>query len=203
MTAILINAGTTHQEKKGEPFCMEVLTRCLIILCTALAIVLSSTAVCDGKWLIADGRKMFGLWNICTLEAVVEETAPPNCTAYPALQVVAVSLGLCRCAVSLAVVGAIFGLELLVISRVSDGQDSHKRWSLGSALLLVAAALSAVGVVVFVALLWQHITPFGFTLPFWCQFTAVFLLFLNGASARHIHHMVEQTMPPGGHMGKI
>uniref|UniRef100_A0A8C8CK94 Uncharacterized protein n=1 Tax=Oncorhynchus tshawytscha TaxID=74940 RepID=A0A8C8CK94_ONCTS len=73
-----------------------------------------------------------------------------------------VAVGLCRLLVSLASVGAIFGLELLVMSQVSE-----------------AAMLSAGDVIVFVALLWQHTSPLGFTLTFWCQFTVMFLLFLN------------------------
>ncbi|XP_029566553.1 voltage-dependent calcium channel gamma-like subunit [Salmo trutta] len=189
------------RQKKARPLFLEVLPRSLIILCTALAIVLSSIAVCDGHWLLAGGGRMFGLWHFCTLEAVVERTASPNCTTHLGVSGVAVGLGLCRSMVSLAVVGAIFGLELLVISQVSEDRDSGRRWGLGSALVLVAAALSAGGVVVFVSLLRQQASPLGFTLTFWCQFTAVFLLFLNGMAARHIHHMALQA-PPRGHLGK-
>ncbi|XP_064870345.1 voltage-dependent calcium channel gamma-like subunit [Oncorhynchus nerka] len=90
--------------------------------------------------------------------------------------------------VSLAVVGAIFGLELLVISQVIEDRDSGRRCGLGSALVLVAAALSAGGVVVLVSLLRQQASPLGITLTFWCQFTAVFLLFLNGMAAPHPSH---------------
>ncbi|XP_020357468.1 voltage-dependent calcium channel gamma-like subunit [Oncorhynchus kisutch] len=101
---------------------------------------------------------------------------------------VAVGLVLCRSMVSLAVVGAIFGLELLVISQVIEDRDSGRRCGLGSALVLVAAALSVGGVVMLVSLLRQQASPLGFTLTFWCQFTAVFLLFLNGMAAPHPSH---------------
>ncbi|XP_010878527.1 voltage-dependent calcium channel gamma-like subunit [Esox lucius] len=200
MTAIQMKLpGGAHRERKSQPLFLEVLIRSLIILCTALAIVLSSIAVCDGYWLLAGGRRMFGLWNFCTWEAAVEPAAPPNCTTYRSESgVQGVALSLCRSVVSLAVVGGIFGLELLVMSQASEGQDSRRRWSLGSALLLVAAALSAAGVALFAALLWQHASPLGFTLTFWCQFTAAFLLFLNGTAARHVHHMAQAGGAPGG-----
>uniref|UniRef100_A0A8L0DTR2 Uncharacterized protein n=1 Tax=Oncorhynchus mykiss TaxID=8022 RepID=A0A8L0DTR2_ONCMY len=49
--------------------------------------------------------------------------------------------------------------------------------------------LSAGDVIVFVALLWQHTSPLGFTLTFWCQFTVMFLLSLNsgGSCPSHSH----------------
>ncbi|XP_023855174.1 voltage-dependent calcium channel gamma-like subunit isoform X2 [Salvelinus sp. IW2-2015] len=164
------------RQRKARPFFLEVLPRSLIILCTALAIVLSSIAVCDGHRLLAG------------LEAVVERTASPNCTTHLGVSGVAVGLGLGHSMVFLAVAGAIFGLELLVISQVSEDRDSGWRWGLGSALVLVTVALSAGGVVVLVSLLRQQASPLGFTLTFWCQFTAVFLLFLNGMAAPHPSH---------------
>ena len=44
---------------------LECFTRALIILCTSLAVVLSSISICDGEWLLADDR-LFGLWRLCT-----------------------------------------------------------------------------------------------------------------------------------------
>ncbi|KAG7467521.1 hypothetical protein MATL_G00154580 [Megalops atlanticus] len=209
MTAIKMKAlGAPRLRRPRAPF-LEVTTRSLIVLCTALAVVLSSIAVCDGHWLLADGR-MFGLWHFCIMgkgeqevgALVAELGVPPNCTTRLGLAGVdglEAGMSVCRSVVSLAVVGAIFGLELLVMSQVGGDQDSDRRWALGSALVLVASALSAGGVLVFMVLLRSHAWPLGFTLTFWCQFTAVFLFFLNGMAARHIHHMV---LPPSGSPGK-
>ncbi|XP_064167417.1 voltage-dependent calcium channel gamma-like subunit isoform X1 [Anguilla rostrata] len=210
MTAIKIKAqGTPRMRRPRTPF-LDGFTRGMIILCTSLAVVLSSIAVCDGHWLLADGQ-MYGLWHFCAVGArggtgsgamIAEVGALPNCTTRLSLAGVEgleVGMGLCRSLTSLAVVGAIFGLELLVMSQVGGDQDSSRRWALGSALVLVAFALSVFGVLVFVVLLRAHASPLGFTLTFWCQFTAVFLFFLNGTASRHIHHMV---LPPAGEPGK-
>lgn len=110
-------------------------------------------------------------------------------------------LGLCRFAVSLAVVAAIFSLELHVVSQVSEGRDASRRWVLGSVLVLVAAFMSVTGVVVFVALVWEYVSLMGFTLTFCCQLAAAFLFFLSGMAARHIHHM-NVPAPPSGLLGK-
>ncbi|XP_078142254.1 voltage-dependent calcium channel gamma-like subunit [Centroberyx gerrardi] len=241
MTAISVKVkGCSSPQRKPRPHFLEVLVRSLIILCTALSIVLSSIAVCDGNWLQTSGGRMFGLWHFCNMEAGATGTsavlvgrdagtaagdlmvhgqaalggpgasgdqrkpAVPNCTTQlgqSGVTGVEVGLGLCRFVVSLAVVAAIFGLELQVISQVSEGQDAARRWGLGSVLVLVAASMSASGVVVFVALLRGFASPMGFTLTFWCQFTAVFLFFLNGMAARHIHHM-KVPAPPSGILGK-
>lgn len=182
---------------KSRPLFLEVLSRSLIILCVVLSIVLSSVAVCDGHWLLCD-QKMFGLWYFCELEG---SGAAINCSRHvgegldPGLRV-------CRCVVCLAVVSAIFGLELLVMSQVSEGRASRQRWRLGAWLVLLAAGLSVGGVVTFVFLFWGHATPLGFTLTFWCQFTATFLLFLNGMAARHIQNMTTM-LPSSGELGKL
>ncbi|XP_006636427.1 voltage-dependent calcium channel gamma-like subunit isoform X2 [Lepisosteus oculatus] len=198
MTAIKIKAGSVHFYSKPKPPFLEIFTRSLIILCTAFAIVLSSIAVCDGHWLLAEG-KMFGLWHFCTLE----DKSLPNCTTdlgEAGVDSLPVGLVLCRSVVSFSVVAAIFGLELLVMSQVCEDQDSRKRWSVGSALVLLSFTLSASGLLGFVALLWSYASLLGFSLTFWCQFTAAFLFFLNGMSGHHIHSMV---LLPVGNAGKI
>uniref|UniRef100_UPI003AAC2CBD voltage-dependent calcium channel gamma-like subunit n=1 Tax=Centroberyx gerrardi TaxID=166262 RepID=UPI003AAC2CBD len=205
MTAISVKVkGCSSPQRKPRPHFLEVLVRSLIILCTALSIVLSSIAVCDGNWLQTSGGRMFGLWHFCNMEAGATGTSAVlvgRDLGQSGVTGVEVGLGLCRFVVSLAVVAAIFGLELQVISQVSEGQDAARRWGLGSVLVLVAASMSASGVVVFVALLRGFASPMGFTLTFWCQFTAVFLFFLNGMAARHIHHM-KVPAPPSGILGK-
>ncbi|XP_071369231.1 voltage-dependent calcium channel gamma-like subunit [Centroberyx affinis] len=226
MTAISVKVkGCSSPQRKPRPHFLEVLVRSLIILCTALSVVLSSIAVCDGNWLQTSGGRVFGLWHFCNTEAGNMETGAsavsvgrdartaagdlrkpgvPNCTTQlgqSGVTGVEVGLGLCRFVVSLAVVAAIFGLELQVMSQVSEGRDAARRWVLGSVLVLVAASMSASGVVAFVALLRGFASPMGFTLAFWCQFTAVFLFFLNGMAARHIHHM-KAPAPPSGILGK-
>lgn len=221
MTAISVKVykGSSLQ-KKPHGHLLEVLVRSLIILCTALSIVLSSIAVCDGRWLQTPGGHMFGLWRFCTAQPVesvdgritdehlmdhnqsaFEALASPRCTTELGqfgVEGVEVGMGFCRALVSLAVVSAIFGLELQVISRLSEGQDSARRWVLGSALMLVAASLSASGVVVFVALLRGFVSQTGFTITFWCQFNAVFLFVLNGLAARRIHLMNMPAPPLSG-----
>ncbi|XP_069052491.1 voltage-dependent calcium channel gamma-like subunit isoform X1 [Lepisosteus oculatus] len=192
------DAGSVHFYSKPKPPFLEIFTRSLIILCTAFAIVLSSIAVCDGHWLLAEG-KMFGLWHFCTLE----DKSLPNCTTdlgEAGVDSLPVGLVLCRSVVSFSVVAAIFGLELLVMSQVCEDQDSRKRWSVGSALVLLSFTLSASGLLGFVALLWSYASLLGFSLTFWCQFTAAFLFFLNGMSGHHIHSMV---LLPVGNAGKI
>ncbi|KAJ8350564.1 hypothetical protein SKAU_G00256940 [Synaphobranchus kaupii] len=210
MTAIKIKAqGAPRLQRARTPF-LEGYSRAMIILFTSLAVVLSAIAVCDGHWLLADGQT-FGLWHFCSAGAgggtgsgavVAEVGAPLNCTARLSLAGVEgleVGLSFCRSAASLAVVAAIFGVELLLLSQIGGDQDSSRRWALGSALVLVAFVLSVGGVLVFVVLLRAHASPLGFTNAFWCQFTAVFLFFLNGTAARHIHHIV---LPPAGGPGK-
>lgn len=190
-----------HSQARGKSrhFFLEVLCRTLIIVCMVVSIVLSSIAVCDGQWLLTE-RHMFGLWFFCENSG----GAPSNCTrniGEEGSQLLENGLRLCRFVVSLAVVSAIFGLELLVLSQVSEGQPSRKRWHLGSWLVLLAAGLAAAGVMTFVFLLWDDATPLGLTLTFWCQFTATFLFFLNGMAAWHIQNMA-YVLPSCGDVGK-
>ncbi|KAK2849937.1 hypothetical protein Q7C36_008720 [Tachysurus vachellii] len=202
MTAIRITAATPAARAKSSPFFLEVFCRTLIILCMVLSIVLSSIAVCDGHWLLTEHR-MLGLWFFCEKDTE-NDGAPSNCTrniGEEGSQVLNHGLGLCRCVVSLAVVSAIFGLELLVLSQVSEGHPSRQRWHLGTWLVLLAAGLAAAGVMTFVFLLWDDATPLGLTLTFWCQFTATFLFFLNGMAARHIQN-ITYFLPSSGDVGK-
>ncbi|XP_076859000.1 voltage-dependent calcium channel gamma-like subunit [Brachyhypopomus gauderio] len=203
MTAIKIKGVSPAPRRNSRPLFLEVLCRSMIILCLVLSVVLSSFATCDGQWLWSD-RRMFGLWFFCVVPAE-GSGVPSNCSRHGGLtsgEGLEAGLGLCRLVVSLAVVSAIFGLELLVMSQVSEGQDSSQRWRLGAWLVLVAAGLAAGGVATFVVLLWQHATPLGFTLTFWCQFAATFLFFLNGMAARHIHNMAS-LLPPSGAFRKL
>ncbi|XP_066544212.1 voltage-dependent calcium channel gamma-like subunit [Amia ocellicauda] len=197
MTAIKIKNPGVHPGPKPQMQFLETVTRGLIVLCITMAIVLSSIAVCDGHWLLSDG-KMFGLWYFCT----TEDGAQPNCTTdltQAAIEGLPVRLVFCRTVVSFAVVAAIFGLELLVMSQVCEGQDARRRWAFGSVLVLLSAVLAAAGLLGFVLLLRSQASLLGFTLTFWCQFTAVFLLFINGMSGHHIHNMV---LLPTGERGK-
>ncbi|XP_053483164.1 voltage-dependent calcium channel gamma-like subunit [Ictalurus furcatus] len=189
-------------QEKSHPFFLEVLCRTLIILCMALSIVLSSMAVCDGYWLLTEQR-MFGLWFFCEVDTE-NSGAPPNCSRHIGEeigQLLEHGLWLCRCVASVAVVSAIFGLELLVLSQVTEGQASRQRWHLGAWLVLLAAVLAAAGVMMFVFLLWDYATPLAFTLTFWCQFNATFLFFLNGMAAWHIPNMA-YFLPSSGDLGK-
>ncbi|XP_030065945.1 voltage-dependent calcium channel gamma-like subunit [Microcaecilia unicolor] len=191
MTAIGVQPHRFHtQTRPRRPF-FEVFIRGLIILCVAIAVVLSSISVCDGHWLIARG-KLFGLWHVC----MVSNGSEPQCTTNLNLANVDglhVAMILSRSAVSFAVVAAIFGLELLMVSQVCENADSRRKWAMGSVLILVSFALSCAGVLVFLVVLKNHVTLMGFTLTYWCQFTAVFLLFLNGISGLHINSI---TYPP-------
>ncbi|KAM7380971.1 hypothetical protein PAMP_004234 [Pampus punctatissimus] len=134
------------------------------------------------KWDAWEKQKAF-------LDSFTQITAP-HCITQLGRSRVEVGMNCCRTLVSLTV--AIFCLEFQVISWLSKGQNTAHRCVLGSALTLVAASLSASGVVVFVALLSGFVLPLGFTVR--CQFTAV-SLFLNGLATCHIHH-INMPAPP-------
>lgn len=163
----------------------ESVIRTLIIVCAALAMVLSSVSICDGHWLLAEGR-LFGLWHFCTSS---NQTGPHCLRDLSEARVpgLAVGMVLARSVGALAVVAAIFGLELLMVSQVCEDRHSRRKWALGCVLLLVSFALSSVGLLSFVILLRNQVTLTGFTLMFWCQFTASFLLFLNAISGLHVN----------------
>uniref|UniRef100_A0A2K5YQ76 Transmembrane protein 37 n=1 Tax=Mandrillus leucophaeus TaxID=9568 RepID=A0A2K5YQ76_MANLE len=163
----------------------ESFIRTLIITCVALTVVLSSVSICDGHWLLAEDR-VFGLWHFC----ITTNLSAPMCfrdlgqAHVPGL---AVGMGLVRSVGALAVVTAIFGLELLMVSQVCEDKHSRRKWVLGSILLLVSFVLSSGGLLSFVILLRNQVTLIGFTLMFWCEFTASFLFFLNAISGLHIN----------------
>lgn len=202
MTAIKIRVGAVPHGKSA-PLFLDVLCRSLIILCTSLSVVLSSVAVCDGHWLLAGGH-MFGLWYFCAVDPQSFK-ASQNCTTHlesSGVQGLAVGLPACRAVITLAVVSAVFGLELLVMSQASEGRDSSRRWTLGTRLVLLAGVMAAGGVAVFVILLGTFATLLGFTLTFWCQFTATVLFCLNGLAAWHIQH-IKPLLPFSGHQHKL
>ncbi|KFV82528.1 Voltage-dependent calcium channel gamma-like subunit, partial [Struthio camelus australis] len=165
----------------------EAFIRSLIILCVAIAVVLSSISVCDGRWLFARGE-LFGLWHFCT----VSNSSVLKCVTDLSLANVEgmnVGMILIRSMVAFAVVVAIFGLELLMVSQVCEDANSRRKWSLGSVLILVSFLLSSAGVLSFSILLRDHITFMGFSLTYWCEFIAAFLFFLNGISGLHINSL--------------
>ncbi|KGL72354.1 Voltage-dependent calcium channel gamma-like subunit, partial [Tinamus guttatus] len=169
-----------------RPF-FEALVRSLIILCVAVAVVLSSISVCDGRWLFAR-RELFGLWHFCS----VSNSSALKCVTdlrLAGVEGMNVGMILIRSLVAFAVVVAIFGLELLMVSQVCEDASSRRKWSLGSILILVSFLLSSTGVLSFSILLRDHITLMGFSLTYWCEFVAAFLFFLNGISGLHINSL--------------
>lgn len=173
----------------------ESFIRTLIIVCTALAVVLSSVSICDGHWLLSEDR-LFGLWSFCT----TSNHSGPQCmrdlsqTHVPGLTV---GMGLARSVAAMAVVAAIFGLELLIVSQVCEDVHSRRKWAIGSYLLLVAFVLSSGGLLTFMILLKSQLTLLGFTLMFWCEFTASFLFFLNATSGLHVNSLTQPWDPSG------
>lgn len=172
----------------------ESFIRTLITVCAALAVVLSSVSICDGHWLLAEDC-FFGLWHFCT----TSNQTGPHCLrdlSQAHVPGLAVGMVLVRSGGALAVVVAIFGLELLMVSQVCEDLHSQRKWVLGSILLLVSFVLSSAGLLAFVILLRNQITLIGFTLMFWCQFTASFLFFLNATSGLHINSITHPWGQP-------
>ncbi|KAF7241841.1 Voltage-dependent calcium channel gamma-like subunit [Varanus komodoensis] len=185
MTAIAVQAQWLHAHRRPKRSFFETFIRSLIILCVAIAVVLSSIAVCDGHWLFAKG-KFFGLWHFCS----IGNNSALKCTTNLTLaNVKGINIGmtLARSMVSLAVVVAIFGLELLMVSQVCEDVNSRRKWSMGSVLILFSFMLSSAGVLSFVILLRNYMSFTGFTLTYWCEFIATFLFFLNGISGLHLN----------------
>ncbi|XP_064370724.1 voltage-dependent calcium channel gamma-like subunit [Dromaius novaehollandiae] len=197
MTAVGAQAQRLLAHRRPQKAFFEAFIRSLIILCVAIAVVLSSISICDGRWLFARGE-LFGLWHFCT----VSNSSVLKCVTDLSLADVEgmnVGMILIRSMVAFAVVVAIFGLELLMVSQVCEDANSRRKWSLGSVLILISFLLSSAGVLSFSVLLRDHITFTGFSLTYWCEFIAAFLFFLNGISGLHINSLTY----PGSRPGKI
>ncbi|XP_054430914.1 voltage-dependent calcium channel gamma-like subunit isoform X2 [Pteronotus mesoamericanus] len=166
-------------------------------MCAALAVVLSSVSICDGHWLLAEDR-LFGLWHFCT-NSNHTGTHCLRDLSQAGIPGLAVGMVLARSVGTLAVVAAIFGLELLMVSQVCEDLHSLRKWALGSVLLLISFVLSSGGLLSFVILLRNQVTLTGFTLMFWCQFIASFLFFLNAISGLHINSIAH----PWGQLRKL
>ncbi|XP_063788890.1 voltage-dependent calcium channel gamma-like subunit [Pseudophryne corroboree] len=183
MTAI----GVQQLQKTMKPqlrsrMFFETFLRVMITLSAGSAIVLSSISVCDGQWLSSPGEQLFGVWDTC------RKDAGPQCSQEMAqLSRVMVVV---RTTVTLAVVLAIFGLELLMVSQLCDDGHSRKKWNMGSVLLLVSFFLSAIGTLTYVFYLSSYTIHSSFTLTFWSQFLGVFLFFLNGSSGLYFNHLI-------------
>ncbi|VFV20921.1 Hypothetical predicted protein [Lynx pardinus] len=155
MTAIAVQAQRLLARRRPQRPFLESFIRVLIIVCAALALVLSSVSICDGHWLLAEDR-LFGLWHFCTSS---NQTGPRCLRDLSQAHVpgLAVGMVLARSVGALAVVVAILGLELLMVSQV---------------------------------------TLIGFTLMFWCEFTASFLFFLNAISGLHVNSITHPWSQP-------
>uniref|UniRef100_A0A8C5WGU7 Transmembrane protein 37 n=1 Tax=Leptobrachium leishanense TaxID=445787 RepID=A0A8C5WGU7_9ANUR len=155
--------------------------RVAITLNASLSVVLSSISVCDGQWLLAPEETAFGLWKTCRMGS------EPQCN----VDMAGLNQGmvLVRTAVCLAVVVAIFGLELLMVSQLCEDGNARRKWSAGSALLLVSFFLSSAGTMTYVVILRDYIMLSSFSLTFWCQFLGVFLFFLNGISGLYFNSL--------------
>ncbi|XP_006868804.1 PREDICTED: voltage-dependent calcium channel gamma-like subunit [Chrysochloris asiatica] len=194
MTALALQAQRLLAPRKPHRPFFEYFIRTLIIVCAALAVVLSSVSICDGQWLLAEDR-LFGLWHFCT----TANQSEPHCVrdlSQAHVPGLAIGMGLARSMSALAVVVAIFGLELLMVSQVCEDRHSLHKWAIGSVLLLVSFILSSGALLSFMVLLRNQITLLGFTLMFWCQFTASFLLFLNALSGLHINSITHSWDHP-------
>uniref|UniRef100_A0A8C3XFT6 Transmembrane protein 37 n=1 Tax=Cyanoderma ruficeps TaxID=181631 RepID=A0A8C3XFT6_9PASS len=197
MTAIGAQAQQLLAHRRPKKSFFETLIRSLIILCVAIAVVLSSVSICDGRWLFARGQ-LFGLWHFCTVsnDSVLRCVTDLSLAQVEGLSVGAIPI---RSMVSFAVVVAIFGLELLMVSQVCDDANARRKWAMGSVLILISFLLSATGVLSFSILLKDHLTFTGFTLTYWCEFIAAFLFFLNGISGLHINSLTHLRSREGKH----
>ncbi|KAM7104342.1 voltage-dependent calcium channel gamma-like subunit isoform 2-T2 [Molossus nigricans] len=197
MTAIGVQAQRPLGQRKPHRSFFESFIRTLIIVCAALAVVLSSVSICDGHWLLAEDR-LFGLWHFCTSS----NQTGPHCfrdLSQAGVPGLAVGMVLARSVGALAVVAAIFGLEFLMVSQVCEDLHSRRKWALGCVFLLGSFVLSSAGLLSFAIPLRNQVTLTGFTLTFWCQFTASFLLFLNAVSGLHVNSITR----PWGPLGKF
>ncbi|XP_045874430.1 voltage-dependent calcium channel gamma-like subunit isoform X3 [Meles meles] len=115
MTAINVQAQRLLAGRRPQRPFLESFIRALIIVCAALALVLSSVSICDGHWLL-DGDVLFGLWHFCTSSNHTGTHCLRDLSQahVPGL---AVGMVLARSVGALAVVAAILGLELLMVSQ--------------------------------------------------------------------------------------
>ncbi|XP_074219619.1 voltage-dependent calcium channel gamma-like subunit [Camelus bactrianus] len=194
MTAIAVQAQKLLAQRRPRRSFFESFIRNLIILCAALAVVLSSVSICDGHWLLAEDR-LFGLWHFCTAS---NQTGSHCLRDLSQAHVPGLAWGmvLARSLAALAVVVAIFGLELLMVSQVCEDLHSRSKWAIGSILFLVSFIFSFGGLLIFVILLRNQVTLIGFTLTFWSQFTASFLFFLNAISGLHVNSITHPWVQP-------
>ncbi|XP_073407993.1 voltage-dependent calcium channel gamma-like subunit [Dendrobates tinctorius] len=157
----------------------ETFLRALITLSAGTAVVLSSISVCDGHWLFSTEQQLFGVWGTCEEEAACS----------PEWRRISGAMVVVRSGVCLAVVLAIFGLELLMVSQLCDDGHSRRKWCMGCALLLASFLLSSAGTVTYVFLLRDALVRNAFTLTFWCQLLGTFLFFFNGVSGLYCDHL--------------
>ncbi|XP_075385279.1 voltage-dependent calcium channel gamma-like subunit [Tenrec ecaudatus] len=185
MTPVAEQAQRLLARRRPRRSFFESFVRTLIIVCAGLAVVLSSVAICDGHWLRTEDR-LFGLWHFCTS---ANQSGPPCLRDLSQARVpgLAVGMSLARSMGALAVAVAILGLELLMVSQVCEDLRSRRKWALGCMLLLSAFILSSGALLTFVILLRNQATLLGFTLTFWCEFTASFLFFLSALSGLHVN----------------
>ncbi|XP_018431335.1 PREDICTED: voltage-dependent calcium channel gamma-like subunit [Nanorana parkeri] len=165
----------------SAPKFFETFLRVLMTLSAGTAIVLSSVSICDGNWLSGPGGPLIGVWDACRAEA------DPPCSGEAAR--LSRMMVVVRSAACLAVVLAIFGLELMMMSQLCDDGHSRRKWALGCAMLLAAFLLSSAGTATYVLLLRDLAVCGTFTLTFWAQFLAVFLFFLNAISGLHLNRL--------------
>ncbi|XP_072329270.1 voltage-dependent calcium channel gamma-like subunit isoform X1 [Scyliorhinus torazame] len=185
--AALLKAQEELPRKKAGQSALDTFIRTLIILCTAIAVVLSVISVCSRHWLVAD-RKLFGLWYFCTLE----HDRKPQCTTdFSGAEVdgLYTALVFVRIIATFAVVLAMFGLEMLITSQICVDAYSRRKWAYGSGLILLAFFMTSVVVLVFAIVLWNFITLTGISLTYWSELIAAFLFFLNSISGLHMCSM--------------
>ncbi|XP_059822308.1 voltage-dependent calcium channel gamma-like subunit isoform X1 [Hypanus sabinus] len=180
----LLKVQSLLHRKAGRSI-QDTLIKTLIILCTAITLLLSSISVCYGHWLFVDG-KIFGLWHFCILE--FDQKA--QCTAdISVAKVDGLYTGLVftRITVTLAVVLAMFGLEMLITSQLCQDDYTRGKWTFGSKLTLLSSFMMSIGMLTFAVLLSNYITFTGLSLAFWCEFIATCLVFLSSISGLQIY----------------
>ncbi|KAM4023748.1 LOW QUALITY PROTEIN: voltage-dependent calcium channel gamma-like subunit [Anomaloglossus baeobatrachus] len=180
MTALGLQLVKPSMPRLRSRLFLETFVRALITLSAGTAVVLSSISVCDGHWLSSSGQPLFGVWGTCEKEAVV--------VCSPEMNRISGAMVVVRTGVSLAVVLAIFGLELLMVSQICDDGHSRKKWCMGSALLLASFLLSS-ATLTYVLLLRALVEHVAFTLTFWCQLLGTFLFLLDGVSGLYCDHL--------------